>query len=79
MAKADKRELKIRQNTKNVSLEDFEWLICRYGYIKAGGSHPEAVIGKDSYPYRKTNPISQYYVKGLLDLLDERGSNGEES
>jgi hypothetical protein len=71
MTKADKREQKIRQNTKNVSLEDFEWLICRYGYIKAGGSHPEAIIGQESYPYPKTNPIRQPYVLGLLELIDK--------
>jgi hypothetical protein len=33
VTKADKREQKIRENTKNVSLEDFEWLVCHYGHI----------------------------------------------
>ena len=73
MGKADKREQKIRQNPKNVSLEDFEWLICRYGYIKAGGNHSEAVIGKESYPYPKANPVRQCYVKELLELIDKEG------
>jgi hypothetical protein len=70
VTKADKREQKIRENTRNVSLEDFEWLIQRYGYIKAGGSHPEAIIGRESYPYPKTNPVHQAYVKDLLKLID---------
>jgi hypothetical protein len=26
-------------------LKDFESLICRYGEIKEGGSHPQAIIG----------------------------------
>jgi hypothetical protein len=42
MSSQEKRESKIRENTKNVSLEDFEWLINKYGYIKAGGNHPKA-------------------------------------
>jgi hypothetical protein len=70
MTRADKREQKIRENTKNVSLEDFEWLIFRYGYIKAGGSHPVAIIGQQSYAYPKTNPVRQVYVKKLLEYLE---------
>jgi hypothetical protein len=73
MAKADKREQNIRQNSRNVSLDEFEWLICRYGYIKSGGSHAEAIIGKESYPYPRTNPVRQCYVKGFLELIDKEG------
>lgn len=73
MTRADKRELKIRQNNKNISLEDFEWLICPYGYIKGGGSHSIAIIGNQAYPYPKTNPVRFSYVKGLLALIDEQG------
>jgi hypothetical protein len=73
VTKADNREQKIRRNTKNVSLEDFEWLICRYGYIKAGGHHPVAFIGKQAYPYPKNNPVQQNYVKGVLELIDKEG------
>ncbi len=73
MVKVDKREQKIRQNTKNVSLEEFEWLIRRYGYIKAGGNHSVAVIGNQAYPYPRTNPVRQPYVKGLLELIDKEG------
>ena len=70
MSKKEKRELKIRECVKNVSLEDFEWLINQYGYIKAGGSHSLAVIGTRTYPYPRTNPVNQNYVKGLLGIID---------
>jgi hypothetical protein len=73
VTKADKREQKIRENTKNVSLEDFEWLICRYGYIKAGGSHSLAIIGREQYPYPRENPMRQPFVKGLLEHIDKEG------
>jgi len=50
MSKQDKREKKIRQNPKNVSLEDFERLINTYGYIKGSGSHLKARIGAFTLP-----------------------------
>ena len=71
MTKSDKREQKIRQNTKNVSLEDFEWLICKYGYIKFGGSHAIAVIGAQHYPYKRQNPVRHPFVKDVLALIDK--------
>lgn len=70
MSKADKREQKIRDNPDNVSLEDFEALINRYGYIKEGGSHPKACIGKIKFPYKRENPVKQAYVEGILDMID---------
>jgi hypothetical protein len=70
MSKKEKRELKIRENVKNTSLEDFEWLINQYDYIKAGGSHSLAIIGTRTYPYPRTNPVNQNYVKGLLEIID---------
>jgi len=70
MSRKEKRELKIRDNLKNVSLEDFEWLVNRYGYIKPGGSHSLAVIGDRMYPYPRTNPVNQNYVKGNLEIID---------
>jgi hypothetical protein len=73
MTKADKREQKIRENTKNVSLEDFEWLINKYGFIRSGGIHSTAVIGKWRYSYPRSNPVRQPYVKGLLVLIDKEG------
>ena len=42
MRKRDKREERIQQNTTNVSLEDFEALVSKYGYIYAG-----AISSKD--------------------------------
>jgi hypothetical protein len=73
MVKTNKREQKIRRNTRNVSLVEFEWLINQYGYIKAGGNHPIAIIGKEAYPYPRTNPVRRSYVKGLLALIDKKG------
>ncbi len=72
MSKKDKREQKIRESTKNVSLADFEWLINQYGYIKAGGSHAVAVINDTSYPYPRKNPMGQPYVKRLLEIIGNR-------
>jgi hypothetical protein len=71
MGKKDKREQKIRKNTRNVSLEDFEWLITQYGRIAGGGNHLEAIIGKESYPYPRKNPMNHVYVEGLLDIIDK--------
>ena len=71
MTKSDKREQKIRQNTKNVSLEDFEWLINRYGEIIIGRSHPKAHIGNHVFPYKKENPVKFHYVGAVLKFIDE--------
>ena len=70
MSKKEKRKLKIRYDIKSVSLIDFEWLINQYGYIKAGGSHSLAIIGTRTYPYPRTKPVNQNYVKGLLEIID---------
>ncbi|AII58728.1 hypothetical protein X792_05005 [Dehalococcoides mccartyi CG1] len=70
MTASDKREQKIRQNPKNVSLEDFEWLVNKYGTIKMGGSHAKAQIGQYSLPYPRTNPIRTCYVKDLINKID---------
>ena len=70
MSTKEKRELKIRENPSNVSLEDFEALINHYGYIKEGGSHPKAKIGNTTYPYKSENPVKQAYVKGILEVID---------
>ena len=72
MGKKEKREQKIRDSLKNVSLEDFEWLINQHGYIKAGGSHAIAVINKITYPYPRKNPMGQPYVKRLIEIIDNR-------
>ena len=70
MSKAEKRERRIRENTKNVSLEDFEALITRYGEIRGNGSHLKAHIGGHVYPYKRENPIKEFYVEGILKIID---------
>ncbi len=71
MGKRDKRELKIRENIKNVSLEDFEWLISQYGKIRTGGNHAVAIIGNESLPYPRKNPMHHLYVRNLLEMIDK--------
>ncbi len=70
MSKAGKKEQKIRNNTANVSLEDFEALIKRYGKIIRGGSHPKAIIGKIKFPYKRESPVKQAYIEGILEIID---------
>jgi len=72
VSKADKKEDKIRLNTKNVSLEDFEWLIGKYGKIEFGGSHALASIGNIRYPYKRQNPMNFHYVEELLRIIDKQ-------
>jgi hypothetical protein len=72
MVKADKREQKIRQNTKNVSLAEFEWLIRKYGKLQFGGNHALASIGSLRYPYKRQNPVNYHYVEELLRIIDNR-------
>jgi hypothetical protein len=71
MTKKDHREQKIRNNTANVSLTEFEALIKRYGVIVEGGNHPKAHINKHYYPYKRNNPVDGHYVRGVLRLIDE--------
>lgn len=70
MSKTDKKEQKIRDNVKNVSLEDFEWLIRKYGEIDYGGNHPIACIGNIRYPFKRKNPVDYHYVKDVLGFID---------
>lgn len=71
MGKAEKREQKIRQNTKNVSLEDFEWLIGKYGRVQYGGNRYIACIGNTRYAFKRNNPIDYHYVEDVLKYIDE--------
>ena len=71
MKKKDRRDEKIRKNTNNVSLVELESLIERYGEIVKGGSHPKAHINGHYYPYKRVNPVSGHYVRGVLRLIDE--------
>jgi hypothetical protein len=75
MSKVDKRGQRIRKNINNVSLEDFEALICKYGKIVTGGDHPEAYIHAHVFPYKRRNPVSAYYVESILRIID--GIKGE--
>lgn len=70
MSKKEKLEAKIRNNPRNVSLKEFESLICQYGEIREGGSHPQAIIGKGVISYKRTNPMRSPYVALVLDLID---------
>ncbi len=71
MSRADKKEQRIRKNTTNVSVADFEALINKYGEIIEGGSHPKAHIGNHIYPYKRENPVKAHYVEAVLRLIDE--------
>jgi hypothetical protein len=72
MGKADKREQRIRSNPKNVSLDDFEWLIGKYGKLEFGGNHALASIGNVRYPYKRQNPVNFHYVEELLRIIGEQ-------
>jgi hypothetical protein len=71
MSKKEKLEDRIRNNPRNVTIGDYEALIKQYGYIKEGGSHPLAVIGKRVFAYRRTNPVLIPYVIKVLELIDD--------
>jgi hypothetical protein len=70
MIKKAKLVDKVRRNTKNVSLKDFETLINEYGYVEEGGKHPKAIIDIYTLPYKRENPLKQCYVKELLEIID---------
>ena len=71
MSSDEKREQKIRDNIKNVSLTEFEFLIRRYGQIVQGGNHPKAIINGHTFPYKKENPVNYHYVRRILEIIDE--------
>jgi hypothetical protein len=71
MSKGEKKEQRIRKSINNVSLEDFEALINRYGKIIEGGSHPKAYINDHVFAYKRHNPVSAFYVEAILRLIDE--------
>jgi transcriptional regulator of heat shock response len=70
MSKKEKLEARIRNNPRNVSLEDFESLVYQYGEIKEGDNHPLAIVGKRVFPYRRTNPVLTPYVVKVLELIE---------
>ena len=71
MTKRQKRLEKIRQNIRNVSLEEFESIIGEFGYIEEGGKHPKAVLGDYTLPYKRKNPVRVCYVHELLLIIDD--------
>jgi len=78
VSKQDKREQRIRLNPSNVSLQDFENLINRYGRIKTSGNHFKALIGDYGLPYKRENPVKLVYVKNLLKLINRLQENKHE-
>ncbi len=73
MARNQKLLDKIRRNSKNVSLHDFEALINNYGHIEMGSKHLKAIIGMFTMPYKPENPVKACYVKDLLEIIDSIG------
>lgn len=71
MSKKEKLEIRIRNNPRNVSLNDFESFVKTFGEIKEGGSHPLAIISKRVFAYRRTNPMQTPYVTKILEIIDE--------
>jgi hypothetical protein len=71
MSKKSKREQKIRNNTRGVSLDDFEALAKVYGRIEMGSKHGKAIIGKATLTYKRVNPMPYIYVEDLLKIIDE--------
>ena len=70
MVKKTKLLDKIRQNIRNISLQDFEALINMYGYVETGGKHPKAIIGVHTMPYKRENPVKSCHVKELISIID---------
>jgi hypothetical protein len=70
MSKKEKVEARIRNNPKNVSLDDFEALVNKYGRIEMGGKHAKARIGNATLTYKRVNPIPPEYVNDLLEIID---------
>jgi hypothetical protein len=71
MTNDEKREQKIRNNIKNVSLKEFEFLVKQYGQIVRSGSHPKAIIYGHTFPYVKESPVNFNYVKRIIEIIDE--------
>ncbi len=70
MVKRTKLLEKVRKNSRNISLHDFETLINEYGHIEEGGKHPKAIIEIFTMPYKRENPVKSCYVKELLEIID---------
>jgi hypothetical protein len=63
MARAKKSLDALRRNPRNVALRNFEAVIKQYGCIEEGAKHPKAIIGTNTMPYKRENPVKSCYVK----------------
>ena len=72
MSKIEKTLMRVRNNPRNTSLEDFERIINTYGHIEQGAKHTKAIIGNSTLPYKAENPVKSCYVKELLEIIDEK-------
>ena len=70
MSKKGKLEAKIRNNPRNVSLDDFEALVNSYGTVEIGAKHAKAKIGNATLTYKRVNPMPPEYVTDLLEIID---------
>ncbi|MBI2957407.1 MAG: hypothetical protein HYY32_01060 [Chloroflexi bacterium] len=70
MSKKGKLEVRIRNNSRNVSLADFEALVNAYGRVEMGGKHAKARIGNVTLTYKRVNPMPVEYVTDLLEIID---------
>jgi adenylosuccinate lyase len=70
MSKKDKLEDRIRNNLKNVTLDDFETLVSMYGRIEMGSKHAKARLGNATMTYKRVNPMPSEYVTDLLNIID---------
>lgn len=73
MSQKEKLLAKIRKNSRNVSLNDYEALINSYGHIEEGSRHPKAIIGFSTLPYKREKTVKSCYVKELLEIIDGLG------
>jgi hypothetical protein len=76
MTNDEKREERIRNNIKNVSLSEFKFLVRKYGQLVEGGSHPKAIVNGHTFPFKKENPVNFNYVKRILEIIDEMKEEG---
>ncbi len=70
MPQKEKLLAKIRKNSRNVSLKDYESLINTYGHIEEGSKHPKAIIGTYTLPYKREKTVKSCYVRELLEIID---------
>ncbi|OGO44887.1 MAG: hypothetical protein A2137_03170 [Chloroflexi bacterium RBG_16_58_8] len=70
MSKKEKLEARIRNNPKNVSLDDFELLVSKYGHTEMGGKDAKARIGGFTLTYKRIHPMPPEYVIDLLEIID---------